>query len=272
MKIIVLLCLTFLGSSVLSQVHCDSIDQDFSGMCVSTYSDGVIKSTTNYLNGVKNGEYKEFYHHGEPGAEGNYSEGNLVGVFERFSPYGEVILRTDIDETGNGELTKFNYNGSAIMTTGTFKNWKAAGVWKRFNYKGDLLEEREFDSSMSVGVDSVLTIEFGFGQEPEGVVNFPTFETDFIGGPSAMQKFISSEVKYPIKAVKKGITGKVYVSFVVNEDGSISDAKVVRGVHKLLDNEALRIVNAMPPWQPAVEGGMRVKARARLPITFSLNR
>ncbi len=93
---------------------------------------------------------------------------------------------------------------------------------------------------------------------------------EFPGGDLALRKFIASTVKYPEKAIEKGIQGKVYVSFVVSEDGQVANATIARGVDPLLDKEALRVVNALPHWKPGKQKGRPVNVSYTVPINFSL--
>jgi len=78
------------------------------------------------------------------------------------------------------------------------------------------------------------------------------------------------ETNYPKRARKKGITGKVLVSFIVNKDGSISNARVVEKVDDELDAEALRVVNNMPRWSPGSQDGDPVRMVFNLPVKFTL--
>lgn len=88
-----------------------------------------------------------------------------------------------------------------------------------------------------------------------------------------LNDYLSANIKYPEAEKKKGITGTVYINFVVNKDGSISDAKVLRGVQNGpgLDAEALRVVSSMPAWIPGENGGKVVRVQYNLPIHFELN-
>lgn len=95
-------------------------------------------------------------------------------------------------------------------------------------------------------------------------------EPKFKGGQEALIAYISKAVKYPDKAQKDGIEGTVYVGFVVNKDGSVSDAKVVKGVNDLLDQEALNAIKSMPNWIPGEKDGEPVRAQMTVPITFKL--
>lgn len=96
-------------------------------------------------------------------------------------------------------------------------------------------------------------------------------EPQFPGGFDAMVKYLLENVKYPEHAKKDGIQGKVLVSFTVTKTGKIKDAKVTQPVNKLLDAEALRVVNSMPDWIPGEVDGKIVDAEMTLPIQFKLN-
>ena len=96
-------------------------------------------------------------------------------------------------------------------------------------------------------------------------------QPEFPGGSQALNAYLGNNVKYPSAAVERGSQGKVVVSFVVERDGSISQARVVRAVDQDLDREALRVILAMPRWKPGSMGGKNVRVRYTLPITFRLN-
>jgi TonB family protein len=94
---------------------------------------------------------------------------------------------------------------------------------------------------------------------------------EFPGGQAKLSEFLGATVKYPKLALEKGITGKVYVSFVVQKNGKIADVKVIRGADPLLDAEAVRAVSAMPDWTPGKEKGVAVDVIFNLPINFKLD-
>jgi TonB family protein len=93
---------------------------------------------------------------------------------------------------------------------------------------------------------------------------------EFPGGEDAFRTYLSKEIKYSAEAIKKGIQGKVYVTFVVGKDGVVKNSKIVRGVDPMLDKEALRVVNAMPKWTPGKQGGKEVAVQFTIPINFKL--
>ena len=107
--------------------------------------------------------------------------------------------------------------------------------------------------------------------DENGVYNIVEEMPKFPGGENAMMKFISENVTYPQEARDKNISGRVFVCFVVEKDGSVNDVKVIRGVDKLLDNEAVRVVKAMPKWTPGKQRGKAVRVNYNLPIFFKLS-
>lgn len=93
----------------------------------------------------------------------------------------------------------------------------------------------------------------------------------FPGGANARNEFLVTHLKYPRDAIKKEITGKVYVSFVVEPDGSISHIKVLKGIGHGCDKEAMQVVAQMPKWKPGLIKGKPVRVRFTLPFTFNIH-
>ena len=96
-------------------------------------------------------------------------------------------------------------------------------------------------------------------------------QPEFPGGMSELMRYLHKNIKYPTICQKEGIQGRVIVQFIVNEDGSISEAEVIKPVNPLLDSEALRLVYTMPNWIPGKQMGKPVRARFSLPVTFRLS-
>jgi TonB family protein len=93
----------------------------------------------------------------------------------------------------------------------------------------------------------------------------------FPGGDEARIKYMVSSIKYPEEALKKGITGTVYVTFIVETDGAISNVKILRGIGGGCDEEALRVIKEMPAWIPGKEKGKLVRTQFNMPIKFALS-
>ena len=99
------------------------------------------------------------------------------------------------------------------------------------------------------------------------VENMPIFP----GGDLGLMKYIQKHVKYPAIAKEYNITGKVYVSFIVDKSGSVTNVKIVRGVDKNLDSEAVRVVKSLPKYKPGKQRGKAVRVMFTIPINFTLN-
>jgi len=107
-------------------------------------------------------------------------------------------------------------------------------------------------------------------QDPDAVFVIAEEMPTFPGGQEAMMKFIGSKIRYPQEAADGVIQGTVYVTFVVERDGSIGEAKVLRGLGGGCSEEALRVVKSMPLWKPGMQGGKLVRTSYNLPIRFKL--
>lgn len=101
----------------------------------------------------------------------------------------------------------------------------------------------------------------------EVVEQMPEFPN---GGMAGLMQYLNKNIKYPTIAQENGTQGRVSIQFVVNRDGSIVDAKVVRGVDPYLDKEALRVINTMPKWKPGMQRGKPVRVKYTVPVMFRL--
>lgn len=165
-------------------------------------------------------------------------------------------------------------------------------IKKEIDETKQLKQQDELDKSVATGADTkegtndrnVLTEaikEVEVKEEPKPIEE-PKKEVEqvvhtvveqmpsFPGGAGELNKWLSSNIHYPPVAEENGIQGRVVVKFVVEPDGSITNASVVKSVDPSLDKEALRVVKAMPKWQPGVQNGQKVRVWFNLPVTFKL--
>lgn len=122
--------------------------------------------------------------------------------------------------------------------------------------------QKKLTKSQSSQANSEQTQEKVY-QEVEQMPEFP-------GGSIELQRFLAKSVNYPVDAVKNKIQGKVFVTFVIGKDGSVKDARIIRGADPLLDAEGLRVVKIMPNWQPGKQKGKAVSVQYTVPINFVL--
>ena len=92
----------------------------------------------------------------------------------------------------------------------------------------------------------------------------------FGNGDVALLQYLADKIKYPVMARENGIDGTVYVEFIIGKDGSVTDAKILRGIGGGCNEEALRVINGMPKWKPGRQQGNPVKVKFTLPIKFKL--
>jgi len=118
----------------------------------------------------------------------------------------------------------------------------------------------------------VITEQAPLPEEAEGVV-FTIVEQmpQYPGGQDGMMRYLGSNIKYPEEASEAGIEGVVYVTFVVEKDGAVGEARVLRGIGAGCDEEAVRVVRAMPKWEPGMQRGKPVRVQYNLPIRYKLN-
>ena len=108
-------------------------------------------------------------------------------------------------------------------------------------------------------------------QDGDTIYNVAETMPQFPGGPNALMKYLSENTKYPESAKANKIEGRVFVSFVIEKDGSITNAEVMRGIDKECDAEAVRVVSSMPKWQAGTQNGEAVRCRFTAPFIFKLN-
>ena len=137
--------------------------------------------------------------------------------------------------------------------------------------------EDEIEIDAEVSQDEVIE-EYDFAPaeiEEEEIVEAEIFKVvevmpEFPGGPAKMMEYIQKNIKYPMMARESDIQGRVFVSFVVEPDGSISNVGVMRGIGGGCDEEAVRVVNSMPKWNPGKQRGTAVRCSFTVPIIFKL--
>lgn len=167
-----------------------------------------------------------------------------------------------IDHSAQQYYYKSNLSDLIFKVHDVFLYRRSTGeiVWSAL--LGDQSEKLSTDSNASNGSYSLAS--------PDEIFKAVEQPAEFPGGASALTKWLSNNIRYPDVAQQNNIQGRVVVRFIVEKDGSISSAKVVKGVDKDLDAEALRVVKKMPKWEPGKNNGVAVRSYFTLPVTFGL--
>lgn len=166
--------------------------------------------------------------------------------------------------TRNGSFKAYHSNGK-LKESGYYSQNKLIDSLKTFWDNGtkkreDLYVDGKFQSGKMFNSDGTEVPHYDYEIMPE-----------FEGGLNELIRYLSMNIKYPKVARKKGISGKVYIQFMVDKAGSIKNVKVLKGVSEELDAEAIRVVSAMPKWKPGLLDGDKVNTYFNLPISFKLD-
>ena len=169
--------------------------------------------------------------------------------------------------------------GTFTNEKGEFKITVEPGAELYFSYVGKRGQLREVTDGKRLVVkmrDGVFDIE-DLSSVSSDTTNAKNYEDVFQvveempGFPGDINKYLGRNIKYPEKAQKERIQGRVTVQFIIEKDGTITNAKVIRPVHRLLDKEAIRVVESMPKWRPGTQRGEPVRVSYTIPINFRLD-
>ena len=233
---------------------------------IATYYDNGVKKDEGYLDKMKKGLWKEWYQNGLLKNETEYSK-NEKGWFNAklinfYDSVGNMLVAD-----GEGLFEEYYQNNveGQLKTRGRYRSYNQVGEWEGFHENGDLYYKESYsDSGGLIKGTSYDLSGKRFDYSEPGVQPSP------VGGMENLYRFIVRKLKYPKTAAKNGVQGRVYVQFVVDRDGSITEAEAVKGISKECDEEAVRVVKILKPWNPGIQRGQPVKVRMIFPIVFKI--
>ena len=229
------------------------IDLNFVGSSINFYSNGKQKSIVNYSNNKEIGELTEYYPNGHLYSIKRHKKGDGLYLIECYDSIGNVLSKK-----GAGNWVKYDNDYKNKIEIGDIKDSLEEGEWQglindsvkytRIYYKGNIIPTADTTERLYIA-----------DRLPE-----------FNGGSEALNKFLSGHIKYPPEAKERQAQERIYVGFVIEKDGSLTNIKVLKGNDASLKNEAMRIVKLLPPWQPGILNGKPVRVQYTIPITFKL--
>jgi TonB family protein len=261
---------------------------------VEHYKDGTIKTTgrTSSPKGVKyEGEIITFFDNGKRESFKTYVDNKLMGyAYEYFNngelkyhrlyvvptaksdsletnyqvlQVGDSTGRKFLDGKGNGFL---EYKNNSLVERGGYKNGFKDGLWKVENLKTNATYEEIYAN----GVFKSGTYKLANGETGSYTIQkqLPAFK----GGSNAFWGFLSDNLKYPSEDRNARIQGRVLLKFVVEEDGSLTNFKVIQTPSESLAEEAIRVLQKSQKWEPGIERGKPVKVNFTMPILFQLSK
>ncbi len=200
-----------------------------------------------------------FYYNSSSSKSGyskTYNSFGTVTVFREFS---------DLDDKIQEGKSILYYDNGQTKSICEIKNGKLQGDLVTY-YLSGTIRRKDFYSNDELIKGNCYT-ESGLDTtyfEYEIMPQFP-------GGEREMYNFISRNIVYPKKAIRKGIKGRVFTKFIIDDNGYVKDAEISRSLHPLLDKAALDVINKMPKWQPGIQDGDPVNVTFYVPIKFTIN-
>lgn len=223
--------------------------------------------SSNYINGKKNGVSYRYHKNGSLRDTIRYENGKKNGLSVEYFENGvfKDSLRY-LDGKRNGTAIGYYQNGQ-LEYISKFSNGKRTGSRKNYYENGQIEKDESYEDGKLVS--SKYYTETG-KDTTYAIIEIVEKQPEFPGGVQNLFTFLSKNVKYPEQARQLGVSGKVYVEFVVEKDGSITDIKLIRGIGEGCDEEAMRAISKMPNWSPGIQAEKPVRVRFVLPVNFSL--
>jgi TonB family protein len=256
------------------------------------YPTGDLREKGSYSNDLKVGSWTTFYISGEKDSYGNYDlEGEKDSIWVNLYKNGEIYyIGRYWNGDKNGEWLGYHNDGSKSFIKQYNKTGDLHGAYVEYSKIGLVYDTGFYESGDKVGLWNYF---FSTG-EPSGVVTYEKGDAinseywdrdgtivnqknqvvnqdpSFPGGDQKMYAFLGKNMKYPPEARDNNYQGRVYVAFVIEKNGDISDVEILRGVHPSIDEESMRVVREMPKWLPGISQNRKVRVRFNLPIVFKL--
>lgn len=249
----------------------DFIDNKEDGKWVKIDSSGKVRSIYYYVKGKIEGSSRDFFANGEIEKKGYYLNGKMNGKWQTYHPNGKIKEEElFVEGLSEGENKYYDSTG------------KLEEIWF---YEKDKLIKRVKANQQVMPSDSTngLNIE-GKGQSE--IYSVVDKSPCFIGtnqakkknsptgkdcSPADMYRFLGENIKYPELAQKLNVSGKVFVKFVIEKDGSVGEVEILTGLCQSLEEETIRVLKLMPKWSPEYQDDKAVRVYYTLPIVFKLD-
>lgn len=244
------------------------------GQYVTFDENGAKRSMSMHEKNMHVSKGYHFFHNGKVKKIQDYAgfihDKDVMGLNKDNQPFKMEYLADSLGNVlindGNGHFKERRSSGTQeLIEEGDYVDGFKDGLWSETNTSGDTWYKEKFMKGKLLSGES-----FKNGQSYLYAVNmeFPNFN----GGMNEFYRYLARSIRYPQDAMQYNISGKVYLSFVVNADGSLSDIKVERGVSRSIDQEAVRVLSRSPKWIPGKQRGIPVRVKYNIPVSFSLGR
>lgn len=241
------------------------------GMCIMYYPNGKRKLVASYKKNMVNGSEYTYFPSGLLYTVKQYGRPDSVDKARK--PVPRIILIKTCNDTtgksvvtdGNGHYLDYDSKFKYVEEEGDVKEGKKDGEWKgkqpdsKFAFT-EQFKDGKFISGKSTDKNGK---EYNYKVEEKSA--------EFRGGINAFYNYLGSTIVYPTNARLHGIQGKVFVTFIVEKDGSLTDIKIVKSPSNDLSVETIRVLQLSPLWTPGMEHGMPARQQYTLPVSFTLS-
>lgn len=232
------------------------------------YKNGNLQMSGTYLNKKstkRHGFFTYYFSNGQIEYSGEYRNSKRFGEWNWWSKEGMLTKLYMYNEKGDLDgVCKWWYEDGVLDSEISYKEGVQEGE-SRFYFKNGQISSSEVYSD-----GKIISVEMWNEDGSEAPTNGleTNQEPQYPGGSDAMNRFIQKNIVYPPAAIEQNISGTVYIKFVVGNTGEIEDVAVIKKVHPLLDEEALRVVKLMPNWSPGRQHNRPVRVKYTIPINF----
>ncbi len=214
----------------------------------------------------KQGPFTYYYKNGNKQEEGNYNHGKRTGKWTWRYKNGAIESLGNYNANGelNGTWKSFYKNGQ-LRGSGNYKEGQQVGQWKWYFNNGQ-------KSAVEQYMNDSLQLAHYWNKDGSKLKNPKEAIQDFEfpGGQSSLRLYLLENISYPEDIRNLGISGIVYVSFIVGVNGSISDIRILRSPHQKLSEIVIATIEKMPRWKPAKNHNIISESKANLPVKFTL--
>ena len=246
----------------------------YEGQLVTFYPNGKRKDVGFYINGQRTGDSFDFYLNGQLKKRGTFEkiEKPILAPGELKPTISKYKLKDYYDSTGvqlvkdgNG-LYKTNKSDSEIFEEGAYKDGWKDGIWKGSYPKYEASFEERYENGNLISGNAKLM--------DGSVSNYTSEETmpEFTGGIKNFYQFVVKKFRYPQAAVEQGISGRLILGFVVEEDGHLSEIKVLKDIGLGTGEAAIDMLEKSPNWKPGRRHGIPVRVQYTLPLSLNFTR
>jgi TonB family protein len=238
------------SGNILNQ-HKDSIWTTY-------YSNGKKQSETPYSNDIVEGTYRKWYSNGKPLIEAVCSDGKVYTTLKLWSSQGKLLSKD-----AKGYIDSLFIHIPREININPYKS--------AYLHVSSFIHIEESDQIQAIDEDEIEEVTHN-ESNADSVYSFAEEMPMFPGGQDSLNAYIIRTIRYPIEAKAAGLQGTVYINFIVEKDGSVSNINVIKGIKEgmVLEQEAVRVVKTMPKWNPGKMDSKPVRVNYYLPIRFVL--